>query len=544
MGWTEETRLSAGQPRKRETPSQITDGRVGGSQIAPTVFQSDDFLSKRYDLIRRIGKGGMSAVFLATDRQLDRQVAVKVMKPFAGDEAEAATSRFITEARICARLNHRNIVHIYDFAATESGLRMIMEYVEGATLYQRVKADGPMSEMEVGAIACEILDALETTHGQNVVHRDIKPGNVMLDDQGRVKVLDFGIAFTGGVDTDASSGAIVGTRKFMAPEQSRAEPATVRSDLFSLGATMAFMLLGELPAVLNPEDLPAQLRPVLVQAMALEPVDRFASAAEMRDAIEETFQDKPPAKQAPAGAKRRSPMLVLVPAGLMIGLLFGAVLLLPDYLANRRLNATHSTTQPSVTTPRGDTPVLVDDAGEDELIEILIEDEDELPQLSGMDVTAPDPEVADPGIQDTAAEIRPPTETKPDPVVAVTHDPVPDEEDGAATTSTDPAAASAPPGIKHYPPKDLTDGASASFEVWVYGDGIYEVKMHFRPAGSSSWRSLDLRDRGGSRYTGSLRMGSSLSDGIEYYITVQELQPPGRSFHKRSADKPFSITID
>jgi len=540
--------LSSGQPKKRETPSQITDGRAGGSQIAPTVFQSDEFLSKRYDLIRRIGKGGMSAVFLATDRQLDRQVAVKVMKPFSGDEAEAATSRFITEARICARLNHRNIVHIYDFAATESGLRMIMEYVEGATLYQRVKRDGPMSEMEVGAIACEILDALETTHGQNVVHRDIKPGNVMLDDQGRVKVLDFGIAFTGGVDADASSGAIVGTRKFMAPEQSRAEPATVRSDLFSLGATMAFMLLGELPAVLNPGDLPAQLRPVLVRAMALEPGDRFASAAEMREAIEDTFREKPAGRPAPAAAKRRSPMLVLVPAGLLIGLLISGLMLLPDYLRNRSAG---NQPPPGHLEADQETPsLIIEDAGvDDQPIEVFIEDEetDEMPQLPGMDVSGQGDEAGDAGLPTpnpgtTSVEIQQPPDPPPgqdSPTVAP--DPPAGGGNGGATATTE-AATLAPPAIKHYPPKEVTDGASASFEVWVYGDALYEVKMHFRPAGSSSWRTLDLRDRGGSRYTGSMRIGSSLADGVEYYLTVKELDLPGRTFNKRSADKPYSIS--
>ena len=495
--------------------------------IASTVFQSDDFLAKRYDLVRRIGQGGMSAVYLARDRQLDRPVAVKVMLPFEDVDAESSTIRFVNEARILARLNHPNIVHVYDFAATESGLRIIMEYVEGRTLHQRVYGDGPMAEVEVAAIACEVLDALEVIHDEDVIHRDIKPGNVMLDPHGRVKLMDFGIAMTDAADDDRTTeNSVVGTIKFMAPEQSRAEPVTIRSDLFSVGATMAFCLLGDLPHILRPEDLPPRLRPVLVRAMASDPDLRYGTAAEMREAIEVAIRTEPP---GPPRKKRRWVLMLVVPLGAAMGIAAGGALLLFDLLVHD---------SPPVPNP----PITLSGGSSGD---VLIEIEDG-PEVMIEDVAAAE----DPARDDTQPDLEaPPVVESPvvePPVVEALIEPPageiqPADEPGELGEAT--AVAAGPPAIKHQVLRVVTDGEPARFEVRVVGELSYDVFVAYRAAAGGSWRNLELRYRGNELYTGTLRIGGELAEGFTYYITVIEGGAQGQVYTRGATDSPFHVQV-
>ena len=486
--------------------------------IASTVFQSDDFLAKRYDLVRRIGQGGMSAVYLARDRQLDRPVAVKVMLPFEDVDAESSTIRFVNEARILARLNHPNIVHVYDFAATESGLRIIMEYVEGRTLHQRVYGDGPMAEVEVAAIACEVLDALEVIHDEDVIHRDIKPGNVMLDPHGRVKLMDFGIAMTDAADDDRTTeNSVVGTIKFMAPEQSRAEPVTIRSDLFSVGATMAFCLLGDLPHILRPEDLPPRLRNVLVRAMAADSALRYASAAEMREAIEEAIHAEPP---RPPRKKRRWVLMLAVPMGAAVGIALGGALLLFDLVTSQ----TSPDPPPELfQEDTGPTAIVIEDVPE-MTIEDSVPDVSSGPATEDLAVIADDPPVVVVPSDDTTAPEPPPTvEPIEEPVV--------------------PTVAVGPPAIKHQVLQVVSEGEPARFEVRVVGDLSYEVFVAYRATTGGSWRNLELRYRGNELYTGTLRIGGELSEGFAYYVTVIEDGAQGQVYTRGSTGNPFDVQV-
>jgi len=521
--------VNSGQPGK-----QISTGGYLGSgseTLADTVFQSDDFLSKRYDLVRRIGRGGMSAVYLAHDRQLDRQVAVKVMLPFDDEEAETFTIRFVNEARILARLNHPNIVHVYDFAATESGLRIIMEYVEGRTLYQRVADDGAMDEVEVAAIACEVLDALDVIHTEDVIHRDIKPGNVMLDGRGRVKVMDFGIAMTDAQDEDRTTeSSVVGTMKFMAPEQANAETVSPRTDLFSVGATMAFCLLGNLPSVLRPQDLPPRLRSVLVRAMAADPAQRFASALEMQQAIEHAIRSQPPVQRKPK--KRRSPLLIMAALGVCVGLFLAALLLVADLVLERALDRP----PPPVTPPA---EVL----GEDD-VGIVIEDEAVIEDA--VEDAAGTGEIPSPGDPVEPAVDPAEAAAAPDPMAPI------EEAPTAPPVIAPPADASAqlveqvvagPPSIKHLALDFVDDGDPARFEVRVVGDLTYEVFVNYRSLDGGSWRNVELRYRGNELYTGTLRLGGAYADGFVYYVSVLEQGGQSRVFSRGSTDSPYRVLV-
>ncbi len=498
----------------------VHPGDAAPTTLASTIFQSDDFLSKRYDLVRQIGEGGMSAVYLARDRQLDRQVAVKVMLPFDDEDAETYTIRFVNEARILARLNHPNIVHVYDFAATESGLRIIMEYVEGRTLYEQVTDDGGLPEEQVARVACEVLDALDVIHAEDVIHRDIKPGNVMLDPRGRVKVMDFGIAMTDAGDDDRTTeSSVVGTMKFMAPEQSRGETVTVRADLFSVAATMAFMLLGHLPQILSATDLPPRLRPVLVRAMAADPRARYASAQEMKAAIQQAIRNKPP---EPRKRKSRlAPLIVLAVVGIGVGVVLGGLLLALELLGDPPSRGAD---------PLGFQPPEVIIGEEDE--EILIEDvavveevpgvpaqavvEEAVPEVRVFEV-APPPDVVDPGEPATA---KPATE---EPVVT--------------------KATAAPPSIKHQVLRQVAEGEPARFEVRVVGDLTYEVFITYCPPDGGDWNTLELRYRGDELYTGSLRIGGDISEGFSYYVNVIEQGGSGQIYSRGTTSEPFDVWV-
>jgi len=507
-------------------PAAVVDGvskaPLGSTTISDAVFQSDEFLAKRYDMIRRVGRGGMSVVYLAHDRQLHRNVAVKVTRPFEAEELDVQTARFVNEARVLARLNHPNIVQVYDFAASESGMRIIMEYVEGRTLYQRVSQDGPMSEVEVAAIACEVLDAIELIHGEGVIHRDMKPGNVMLDDKGRVKVMDFGIAQTDGLDTDASSGSVVGTIKFMAPEQSRGETVTERSDLFSVGATMAYMLLGELPSVLRADQLPLNLRPVLLRAMARDPEARFATAGEMREAIEHAAQQPAPG----AGGTRKLLLLfVLLLVGGGIGLVLAGTLLLWGWFS-----------KPDGPPPGAPETHLV--APDEDVVSgggmLVIEDEPDSGQPE------PPPEVEEERDEETREEREERKRKEKEAREAR------EERARTETGTTSPAATGdvPKPKIKHPIVTTASNGDPVRFEVYVFGDETYSVSISYKGVSGGSWRTLNLRHRGDGRFTGTLKIGGELADGVAYSLTVLEESGPGRVFTRASMTDPYVIQVD
>jgi eukaryotic-like serine/threonine-protein kinase len=254
----------------------------------------------RYVLAESLGSGGMAEVYLAHDEVLDRDVALKVLRSqYVRDEEFA--ERFRREARSAASLSHPNIVQVYDRGETEDGTCYIaMEYVSGGTLKKRIEK-GPLEPRKAAAVAAQIADALGEAHEHGVIHRDIKPQNVLVTSSGDLKVTDFGIARAASAVTISVTNAVFGTAGYISPEQALGEPVSPASDLYSLGVILYEMLTGELPykadnpmAVcmkhvteplrpprkLNPA-IPEEMNSLVVKLLAKDSADRYGSAAEL-----------------------------------------------------------------------------------------------------------------------------------------------------------------------------------------------------------------------------------------------------------------------
>jgi serine/threonine-protein kinase len=257
--------------------------------------------ANRYELGDEIGHGGMADVYLAHDRLLDRRVAVKVLLPqFASDATNV--ERFRREAQAAAGLNHPHIVSVYDWGEEDDTSFIVMEYVPGDTLREILESYGPLEPIDAARIAAEIADALSFAHSHGVVHRDVKPGNVLVTPQGQVKVTDFGIARADTSEPLTKTGSVLGTATYFSPEQAQGLPLDGRSDVYALGVVLYEMLTGVAPftasspvsvaykhvreAPVPPSslvpDLPDAMDRIVLTAMAKDVDERYASAQDLR----------------------------------------------------------------------------------------------------------------------------------------------------------------------------------------------------------------------------------------------------------------------
>src|SRR6195952_5341391 len=203
-------------------------------------------LNGRYLLEARIGTGGMSTVYRALDETLQRQVAIKLMNREITSDSDQL-ERFRREARAVAQLSHPHIVGVIDAGEDEGRPYIVFEYVEGETLKERIRRLGRLPIPEAVAYAIEIARALGAAHARHIVHRDVKPQNVLIDEEGRATVNDFGMAGTLEVEGLAADGRVLGTTDYVSPEQALGRPVTGQSDLYSLGIVLYEMLVGEVP---------------------------------------------------------------------------------------------------------------------------------------------------------------------------------------------------------------------------------------------------------------------------------------------------------
>jgi serine/threonine-protein kinase len=277
-------------------------GAPASAAAAPPAVEGR-LIAGRYRVERRLGNGGMAEVFLARDATLGRLVAVKVLhERFADDEQFVA--RFHREARAAAALNHPNVVAVHDRGVSAGSSYIVMEYVPGETLRELVRRAGRLSPAAARAIELDLLAALQAAHEGGIVHRDVTAQNVLLTEDGRVKVTDFGIARFGS-STLTSAGVVMGTSRYLSPEQARGEPTDVRSDLYSAGVVLFEMLTGRPPFEGNNDvaialchanepapaptalvpDLPAGLDALVSRALRKDPAQRFQTAREFAGAL-------------------------------------------------------------------------------------------------------------------------------------------------------------------------------------------------------------------------------------------------------------------
>ncbi|NLL18795.1 MAG: Stk1 family PASTA domain-containing Ser/Thr kinase [Clostridia bacterium] len=264
-------------------------------------------IGNRYELVEKLGGGGMAIVYKGKDRLLSRAVTIKILREQMASDAEVVR-RFQQEAQAVAKLSHPNIVSIYDVGQEQDLYYLVMEYIEGRTLKEIIQEKGRLEPEEAIGYARQLCDALQHAHDSNIIHRDIKPQNILITNQGQAKVTDFGIAKAASNATMTYSGsAFIGTVQYISPEQARGDMATIHTDIYSAGIVLYEMLTGQLPfegdtaigiAIKHIQadypkpssivpDLPIELEQVITKALAKKPQDRFHSAMEMKKALEQ-----------------------------------------------------------------------------------------------------------------------------------------------------------------------------------------------------------------------------------------------------------------
>ena len=325
-------------------------------------------LSNRYRLVARVAGGGMGEVYRGHDLLLDRSVAVKILQPSLASDP-VLVERFRAEARAAARLTHPNIVGVHDWGCEgDRTYYMVMEYVSGTDLRDVLVARGNLLPRQAIDVVVAVCDALEVAHSKGLVHRDVKPENILLNRSGEVKVADFGIAIVADADRTSPGGMIPGTLRYLSPEQARGSEASSASDIWAAGAVLSELLTG-LPPLQGAggellqrrahepprppsswdDSIPKELDEVVLRACALDPADRFQTAAEMAAALRrigaEHLPLTPPLEslidevtgeialidphltqhidRRAARGKRRAPKLKTLTAALLILLLIG-----------------------------------------------------------------------------------------------------------------------------------------------------------------------------------------------------------------------------
>ena len=293
-------------PGAESTPSSsFTKAVPANASATPGAIEPGTIIGERFEVLQLLGEGGMGAVYKAHDRELERDVALKLIRPELARNPEIL-QRFKHELILARQVTHRNVIRIFDLGQAEGYKYITMEYLDGRDLRSVLREKGKLPPEEAAKIVLQICRALEAAHAEGVIHRDLKPQNIMLDANGRAYVMDFGIARSAYLPGMTQTGALVGTPEYMSPEQAKGEKLDERSDLFSLGAILYELLNGVSPyhsdtplatlwrriqekakplTEIDPT-IPEPLSDIVAKALEIEPKDRFASAKEFAQALE------------------------------------------------------------------------------------------------------------------------------------------------------------------------------------------------------------------------------------------------------------------
>ena len=306
---------AAAEPSAPEHELDETEAPSSGSGFTAPAPEELSKLLPSLDVIDLIGRGGMGAVYTARQKELDRIVAVKILPKEVQDDPGFG-DRFIREAQTLAKLNHPNIVSVYDFGRADDLFYFVMEYIDGVTLRDSIAAGG-VTPAEALRIVPDLCDALQYAHEEGVVHRDIKPENILLDRRGRIKIADFGLAKLLKTNDEehnlTQTHQVMGTMKYMAPEQMQtSRDVDHRADIYSLGVIFYELLTGELPMgwfapPSKKVEVDVRIDDVVLRALESEPSQRYQHASEVKSAVEALSSgdaSQPQAEQVKSGEIR------------------------------------------------------------------------------------------------------------------------------------------------------------------------------------------------------------------------------------------------
>lgn len=347
-----------GWSRPAPGPSPFSTAFKGGRIVPGTI------LGKRYEIVQLLGEGGMGAVYKAMDLELDRLVALKIIRPELAIHEEIL-ARFKQELILARRITHKNVIRIFDLGDADGVKFITMEFIEGKDLNSLIKEKGRLTFEECADTMAQVCTALEAAHSEGVVHRDLKPQNIMVDESGRVTVMDFGIARTMEAGGMTNTGALVGTPDYMSPEQVMGEKVDARSDLFTLGIIFYQLLIGQLPYQADTvqaamykrtrvaskipcevdRTVPQMLSDITVKCMQLDASARYQSARQVREDIEAWRAGTIKKIDLPTPVKEAKPAnwsKLAVVGAVVIALLGGGV-----FLGRKFLGASTTTGRPA-----------------------------------------------------------------------------------------------------------------------------------------------------------------------------------------------------
>ena len=333
------------------TPSP---SRISGSYSSAAVLQIGDLLGGRYEILQMLGEGGMGAVYKAADRELDRFVALKVIRPELASNP-SILARFKQELLLAHQVTHRNVIRIYDLGEAEGVKFITMEFIEGKDLRALIREKKKFSPEEAVDVIQQVCNALNAAHSVGVIHRDLKPQNIMQDSTGRILVMDFGLARTLEGDGMTQTGAIVGTMEYMSPEQALAKDLDQRSDIFALGLILYELLTGKTPFQAESAlaslikrtqeravpvsdvdaQIPGALSGIVSKCLERDVAERYQSASDILSDLN-TWKDKRAAGTINFDA-RVKPWGQTIPWPLISGIITALILAISGYMLRDRL---------------------------------------------------------------------------------------------------------------------------------------------------------------------------------------------------------------